>query len=74
MMRSVIKERGYQVITAEDEEAFELIECLACTGPHLIVTDLRLPTLEGLVEQAAEHPDLNLASQSLGSPHKSLLP
>ena len=54
--RRELKERGYCVMTAEDnEEALERVECLHCDLPALILTDLQLPTLDRLVDQAREH-------------------
>lgn len=59
MMRRRLKEMGYRVLTAQDgEEAAELVECLACQGPQLIVTELQMPGLSSLIEFAAEHPRL----------------
>lgn len=59
MMRRELKERGYRVLTAQDgEEAAELLECTACGGPQLILTDIQMPGLNSLIELAAEHPGL----------------
>lgn len=54
--RRSLKERGYRVMTAEDdEEALECVECLHCDLPALILTDLQMPTLDGLIRRAREH-------------------
>ena len=56
MYRRGLRERGYCVMTAEDdEEALERVECLHCDLPGLILTDLQLPTLNRLVKRAREH-------------------
>jgi CheY-like chemotaxis protein len=54
--RRQLKERGYCVMTAEDdEEALERVECLHCDLPALILTDLQLPTINGLIKKVSEH-------------------
>jgi CheY-like chemotaxis protein len=58
-MRRELKERGYRVLTAQDgEEAVELLECISCAGPQLILTDIQMPSLGNLLEVATEHPRL----------------
>jgi CheY-like chemotaxis protein len=59
MMRRELKERGYRVLTAQDgEEAVELLECISCPGPRLLLTDIQMPGLGNLIEVASEHPRL----------------
>lgn len=56
MMRRELKDKGYRVLTAQDgEEALDLVECLSCEGPHLILTDLEMRSLDNLIRLAAEH-------------------
>jgi CheY-like chemotaxis protein len=77
--RRELKERGYCVMTAEDdEEALERVECLHCDMPALILTDLQLPTLDGLVRQASEHerlrevPIVVLVRDYMGNVHEGV--
>lgn len=57
--RRALKERGYRVMTTEDdEEALERVQCLHCDLPALILTDLQMPTLDGLIRRAREHEQL----------------
>jgi CheY-like chemotaxis protein len=59
MMRRELKERGYRVLTAQDgEEAVELLECISCPGPQLLLTDIEMPGLDNLIEIVAEYPRL----------------
>jgi CheY-like chemotaxis protein len=54
--RRALREKGYSVITAEDdEEAMERVECLHCGLPALILTDLQMPALDSLVRRARAH-------------------
>lgn len=59
MMRRELKDKGYRVLTAQDgEEAVDLVECISCEGPHLILTDLEMRSLDSLIRLAAGHPRL----------------
>jgi CheY-like chemotaxis protein len=59
MMRRELKERGYRVLTVQDgEEAMELLECISCPGPQLLLTDIEMPGLDNLIKIVAEHPRL----------------
>jgi CheY-like chemotaxis protein len=77
--RRALKERGYCVMTAEDdEEAMERVECLHCDLPALILTDLQIPTLDSLVRRVREHerlrevPIVVIAPDYPGSGHEGV--
>jgi len=57
LMRSMLRQRGHRTVNAAN--AAEAIRIAEKNRPDLILTDLDLPTLDGLVRGVRGHDDLN---------------